>query len=246
MYSLVVVAALGYVAYRFSKRAPGVRKSLWHTHARASGQPTPATRAQLRGEAGEAAVRTELRRVLAGLCGENFYVHDGPVLVRHAPGTPFPTAEIDHLAVTPFGIFVIETKNWSGAIAPGATRDEVSRTGIDGTREVRRSPLAQNRTKVNYLNQKLPAVWPIEGLGVFAASDCALHPDLPLALIHIDDLALWMRQRRHEFNASGRKPVNVRVAWQAIMLNASTDAMELEEHYKRVRVIPQVATGIAV
>lgn len=200
----------------------------------------------IRGEAGEAAVRAELRRVLAGLCGNDFYLHDGAVLVEHAPGTAFPTAEIDHIAVTPFGIFVIETKNWSGQIAPAADADDVVRTGVDGVAEVRRSPLAQNRTKVAFLNRKLPPVWPIEGLGVFAAADCTLHPGLPLPLIHINELALWLRQRRTDFGTARKKPVNVRVAWEAIMLNASISDFDLEEHRKRVRAHPKDHANDAV
>ncbi|WP_183708349.1 nuclease-related domain-containing protein [Paraburkholderia tropica] len=234
MTSLLGVAAIGYFGYRFARRAPRLRRSM---PARAEYQRNapPATRAMIRGEAGEAAVRAELRRVLAGLCGNDFYLHDGAVLVQHAPGTAFPTAEIDHIAVTPFGIFVIETKNWSGQIAPAANADDVVRTGADGVAEVRRSPLAQNRTKVAFLNRKLPPVWPIEGLGVFAAADCTLHPGLPLPLIHINELALWLRLRRSDFGTARKKPVNVRVAWEAIMLNASTCDFEIDEHRKRLR-----------
>ena len=173
--------------------------------------------------------------MLAWLCGANFHLHDGAVLIHHAPGTAFPTAEIDHLAVTPFGIFVIETKNWSGSIAPGSHRDELVRTGTDGASEIRRSPLAQNRTKVAFLNEKLPSVWPLAALGVFASPECSLHPDLPLPLIHISELEHWMRQRRHEFAISGHKPVNVKTAWQAILRHASISESEVVSHRDRVR-----------
>jgi hypothetical protein len=55
--------------------------------------------------------RAQLRSVLTSLRSDNFYVHDGAVLLSHAAGTALPTGEIDHLAVTPFDLFVIETKN---------------------------------------------------------------------------------------------------------------------------------------
>lgn len=245
MTSLLGVAAIGYFGYRLARRAPRRRRSVPAGSPHRHSAP-PATRAMIRGEAGEAAVRAELRRVLAGLCGNDFYLHDGAVLVEHAPGTAFPTAEIDHIAVTPFGIFVIETKNWSGQIAAAANADDVVRTGVDGVAEVRRSPLAQNRTKVAFLNRKLPPVWPIEGLGVFAAADCTLHPGLPLPLIHINELALWLRQRRTDFGTARKKPVNVRVAWEAIMLNASISDFDLEEHRKRVRAHPKDHANDAV
>lgn len=248
MFSILVIAGLGYLGYRVSKRAPHARRGLFsfQTYVPQSEAVTPATRAVVHGEQGEAAVRSELRRVLSALCGENFYLHDGAVLIHHAPGTAFPTAEIDHIAVTPFGIFVIETKNWSGAITPGPSRDEVSRTGIDGVMEARRSPLAQNRTKVDFLIAKLPAIWPIESLGVFASPDCTLDPRLPLPIIHVSELALWMRLRLNDFRESGKKPVNVSGAWEAIMLTASINAFELEEHRKRLRAHPKDRANDAV
>lgn len=243
MYSLLGIATLGYVGYRLARRAPRLRRTLPEG---AQQHDAPATRAMNRGEAGEAAVRTELRRVLTDLCGENFYLHDGAVLVHHAPGSAFPTAEIDHIAVTPFGIFVIETKNWSGVITPAASSDHITRIGADGVAELRRSPLAQNRTKVDFLNRKLPAVWPIEGLGVFASADCRLAPGLPPSLIHIKEIAFWLRLRRHEFSVACNKPVNVRVAWEAIMLNASISETELEDHRKRLRAHPKDRANDAV
>ncbi|MFX1684432.1 nuclease-related domain-containing protein [Paraburkholderia sp. A1BS-2L] len=241
MSGLIVLFALGCLGYWHSTRSSnarlGGRRNSGHL---AQYEPSAqARRAQQRGEAGEAAVLAELRRVLTWLCGANFHLHDGAVLIHHAPGTAFPTAEIDHLVVTSFGIFVIETKNWSGSITPGAHRDELVRTGADGAREIRRSPLAQNRTKVAFLSDKLPCVWPIDGIGVFASPDCNLHPDLPLPLIHISELGHWMRQRRHEFAISGRKPVNVKTAWQAILLNASISESEIVAHRNRVRDKPK-------
>ncbi|WP_321936222.1 nuclease-related domain-containing protein [Paraburkholderia sp. J8-2] len=241
MSSIFAYLAIGFLGWRFIRRSPRNRA----TRVRhLDGSQT--TRAHARGEAGEALTRAELRRVLTSLCGSDFYLHDGAVLLNHAPGTAYPTAEVDHLAVTPFGLFVIETKYWSGFIEPGANFAELVRVTSDGKRESRKSPLAQNRTKVAFLTAKLPKVWTVEGLGVFAAPDCTLHPDLPPTLIHISELSHFLRLRRHEFRLSGRKPVNVSTAWKAIMLNASIDAKELEEHYERVRVNPQVVARNAV
>ncbi|MGF6472624.1 hypothetical protein QFZ89_007875 [Paraburkholderia youngii] len=46
----------------------------------------PATRSQCSGDEGEAAVQTELHAALQWLCGDNFYLHPGPLLLNHAPG----------------------------------------------------------------------------------------------------------------------------------------------------------------
>lgn len=246
MSGLFVLLVLGYLGYRLSRRVSGTRRRMGNRWGQPAQSIPPTTRAQARGEVGEAAVCAELRRVLTWLCGDNFHLHDGAVLLHHAPGTAFPTAEIDHLVVTPFGIFVIETKNWTGAIAPATSHDGIVRTGHNGTPELRRSPLAQNRTKVAFLNDRLPRVWPIEGLAVFSSSACTLHPDLPMAVIHISELAHWMRERRHAFDISGRKPVNVKTAWQAIMLNASIAQNEIDLHRERLRSHSKVLANDAV
>lgn len=67
----------------------------------------------------------------------------------HDVTLPFPggTAQIDHVFVSRFGVFVIETKNWSGWIY-GHARD-THWTQVFPTRKERRwNPLRQNRRHV--------------------------------------------------------------------------------------------------
>jgi hypothetical protein len=247
MSGFIVILILGYIGYRYSKQGARRRARGWRSFrpAYVPSSSTPETRSQRRGEDGEATDHAELRRVLTWLCGDDFHLHEGAVLIEHAPGTAFPTAEIDHLAVTPFGIFVIETKNWIGHIVHGTRNDDLDVIRTDGTRETRRSPLAQNRTKVAFLNEKLPRLWRIEGLGVFASPGCSLDRELSPSLLRVSELAYFMRMRRHEFLRSGQKPVNVESAWGAIMLNASISEEKLNEHRKRIRANPQVSQVIA-
>ncbi|MBU6486219.1 MAG: NERD domain-containing protein [Burkholderiales bacterium] len=200
--------------------------------------PRPVTAAELRGQAGEASVDAELRRVLTALCGDNYHLHPGAILLRHAPGTAFPTAEVDHLAITPFGLFVVETKNWTGVIDRGPAADVLTRVAADGTRETRKSPDAQNRTKVRYLRGVLPGMWPIEGLGVFASPQCVVASNLPLSVIHIGELAHWLRSKKSVFDASGQSPVNVRLAWEAVRAIAQTDTAAIAAHCKNLRENP--------
>jgi hypothetical protein len=114
-------------------------------------------------------------------------VHPTALLLLHAPGTEFPTAEVDHLVVTPFGIFVIETKNWAGTILPGRVADQVVCHLPGGRLEERRSPISQNRSKVSFLRGTLPATWSVQGLGVFSNDAVAYPPTyrLPWSLCAI-------------------------------------------------------------
>ncbi|ABX19238.1 MULTISPECIES: nuclease-related domain-containing protein [Burkholderia cepacia complex] len=176
----------------------------------------PVTRSQASGDAGEARVNAELRRVLAHLCGSDFYVHPTALLLLHAPGTEFPTAEVDHLVVTPFGIFVIETKNWAGTILPGQTADQLVCHLPSGRLEERRSPISQNRAKVAFLRGTLPATWNVQGLGVFSHDACTLSAGLPLALVNLRDLGYWLRTQRDRHAESGNPNINVSAAWDVV------------------------------
>src|SRR5689334_12364012 len=149
MYWFPIAAAVIIYAVRRHKR-----RSIGPTGSR-----VPASRSQRSGEQGEAVVQAELRAALEWLCGDNFYLHPGALLLNHAPGSAFPTAEVDHLAITPFGFFVVETKNWAGRIEPGPDAQSVVRIGVDGHREMRRSPIQQNRSKVAFLRSVLPGSW---------------------------------------------------------------------------------------
>ncbi|MBN3785694.1 NERD domain-containing protein [Burkholderia sp. Ac-20353] len=226
MSTLVILIFVLWCAYRAFRR-PVISKR----------PAVPRTRAETSGDLGEARVLSELRTILPWLCGNDYYVHPCAVLLHHAPGTAFPTAEVDHLVVTPFGIFVIETKNWSGRIAPGADATSLLCHLPDGKLEERRSPLAQNRTKVAFLRAMLPAVWDIHGVGVFSNGACALSPDLPLALIRVNDLAHWMRGKKEQFDQSGKPAINVPAAWDAIqhLCIGMDDDTALADHRQRVR-----------
>ncbi|WP_175891319.1 nuclease-related domain-containing protein [Burkholderia cepacia] len=203
-WTLILVAGAWALAKHYTKAHPRRQSTL------------PITRSQASGDAGEARVLAELRRVLSQLCGNNFYVHPTALLLLHAPGTEFPTAEIDHLVVTPFGIFVIETKNWAAAIAPGSSADTVVCHLPSGKREERRSPISQNRAKVAFLRGTLPAIWNVQGLGVFANDDCTLSPDLPLALVTLRDLGYWLRTQRDRHTNSTNPDINVPAAWGVV------------------------------
>lgn len=227
MTAFVLLLILGFIGYRASRKGNGIFSS-WRL-------PRPQTRAEAAGDAGESVVDAELRRVLTWLCGENFYLHPGPIVLHHAPGTAFPTAEIDHLAVTPFGLFVFETKNWVGHVEPGHDDDSLLRIAPSGAREPRRSPLRQNRSKVAFLRSVMPGMWPVEGFGVFASDQCSLSAALPATLISRSDLAHAMRMQMHRYEAQGLKPVNVRAAWHAVLAVADIDAATIELHRARVR-----------
>ncbi|GGD94093.1 nuclease-related domain-containing protein [Caballeronia grimmiae] len=184
------------------------------------------------GAAGEAAAQAKLRTTLQWLCGDDFYLHEGPLVIEHAPGTAFPTAEIDHLAITPFGIFIFETKNWSGRIAPSSSHGKLTRIAPNGKPEERRSPIEQNRSKVRFLREQLPAIWPVSGAGLFTSPDVVLQPELSTDLLSLDDLPHWLRLRRESFN--GQMSVDIGRTRAAVLTYADTSTDGFVAHKARV------------
>jgi hypothetical protein len=166
------------------------------------------------GELGERLTQAKLRETLNLLCGDDYYLHDGPLILIHAHGSQYPTIEIDHFAVTPFGVFVLETKHWSGKIELSKNYDYLTRA-LDGIVENRKSPLAQNKSKLSFLRTHLPAQWPVAGAGVFTSPEARLSPHLSSDIFVLNDLPQWLRTHRDR-NASGA-PVDITKAVRAIM-----------------------------
>lgn len=230
--SLWIPAAVAFVAWRTIRA-----RSLNQRAGKES--PPPEMRNDRSGDEGEARVQAELLDTLTWLCGRNFYLHCGPLLLNHAPGTEFPTAEVDHLAITPFGIFVFETKNWTGLIKPGPSAEVLIRIGADGEPQARKSPLSQNRSKLAFLRGMLPPVWSVEGAGVFASDSCVLSPELPINIVRRADLRQWLMDRRAQHAASKAIPINIAAASRAIERIATADDAAIGKHRERPRVNPK-------
>jgi hypothetical protein len=228
--SLIVAAGLLYFGWRASRISRRASQKAYR------GSALPPTRAHRSGELGEQCTHAALLEVLPQLCGSDFYLHEGPLIIEHAPGTPFPTAEIDHLAITPFGVFVFETKHWTGRITASESDDRLVRTLFDGTREFRKSPLAQNRSKVAFLKNQLPPFWPVGHAGVFTAENVEIDPILPLNLIKVAGLSQWLRTERQKFGS--KRPVDVRRAKDGVLKYADLTPGSAQRHQERVRVSP--------
>ncbi|WP_246217121.1 nuclease-related domain-containing protein [Paraburkholderia panacisoli] len=128
---------------------------------------------------------------------------DSLILIR-APGSAFPTAGIDHLVITPFGMFVTETKHWAGAVTREESADMLILPAIDGQRLARTSPMKHNAAKVRFLTGLLPPrLWIVEGLGVFSHEAGTVDPTLPAALLERDELYRYLRMCQQRFALTG-------------------------------------------
>lgn len=114
-----------------------------------------------RGAKGERTVSEKLH----GL-GEHYIVLDD-LLIPNAHGD----TQIDHVVVSPFGVFVIETKCWSGWISGGENSDQWKQT-IYQEKYDKPNPIYQNKVHVDAVRSALRQFGDIEAVPIVVIVDC--------------------------------------------------------------------------
>lgn len=102
-------------------------------------------RANILGRWGEKKVST-----LLGLLGSEYRIFND-VLIKNGNWT----SQIDHMVLSPYGIFVIETKNYKGWIYGGADKEQWTQN-IWGHKSSLSNPIRQNRGHIMALKKILP------------------------------------------------------------------------------------------
>jgi hypothetical protein len=157
------------------------------------------------------------------------------VILMHAPGTRFPTTELDLLVVTPFGTFVVTAMRHHGTVLPGPDQETLSVVDIRGETLIRTSPARRQASAIRCLRPLLVQhACPIQGLAVAVDLPCALHPLLPESILEAPELYHWLRLRMIRFNSNGQRNVNVQRAFDAIATRMDSRVEALDEHRARV------------
>lgn len=188
--------------------------------------------AEARGNRGEALVVRELERVCAsgrhGLTLRNLYV-------PHKDGS---TAEIDVLFITRQGLFVFESKNYSGWIF-GNEKDQYWTQTLPGGKNKNTfyNPLKQNQTHAASLREYIGADVPIVPIVVFSG-ECSIKKltltNFDSVVVMISDLAGTVARR---IDASAPKLDNGRVQELYLALEPLTrvDESVKNAHVERIR-----------
>jgi hypothetical protein len=114
--------------------------------------------------------------------------------------TPDGGGDIDHIVLAPNGIFVLETKNWSGKIS--CNLDEWQRTGKPGYSASPSRQVKRNAARIQRLIGEVPVlrglgVW-VEGVVVFANRHAALHLNSPtVPVVKLPQLANYITSHRN-------------------------------------------------
>lgn len=125
------------------------------------------------------------------------------VTVEHAPGTANATTLVHCLAVTSFGVFVVNYYDWRGEVRPGTNEDELLVIDDLGGVTVNTSPLRRAKPAVRHLRSVLSQHdCPVESIALFAEADCRLHPTAPDGVLALSDLHYFLRTRLINFRAT--------------------------------------------
>ncbi|SAK95308.1 NERD domain-containing protein [Caballeronia glebae] len=123
--------------------------------------------------------------------------------LEHAPGTASATTLVHCLAVTPFGVFVVNYYDWRGEVRPGTNEDELLVIDDLGGVTVHTSPLRRAKPAVRHLRSVLSQHdCPVESIAIFAEVDCRLHPTAPDGVLALSDLHYFLRTKLLSFRAT--------------------------------------------
>jgi hypothetical protein len=145
------------------------------------------THPKIKGLIGERRVRKQLRR----LPEENYKVLND-IILRGDKGT----SQVDHLVISPYGIFVIETKNYNGWIHGSEDSEYWTQTFYKYKTRFR-NPIKQNWSHIYTLKENLPEYkgLPYYPVIVFVGKGKLKNLDVTTDVIYID--ALFETIMRH-------------------------------------------------
>ncbi len=168
---------------------------------------------RLKGRLGEASINFWAKRFL----DQNVY-HLIPDIMLP---TPDGTTQIDHVIVSRYGIFVIETKTYKGWIY-GAENEPQWTQVIFRRKERFQNPLRQNYKHTKTLSELtgIPETY-FKSLVVFVG-DCQFKTEMPLNVVHIRDFIKHIRSHQTPIIKDEQVPniVTTIQEWASTVTNA--------------------------
>lgn len=107
--------------------------------------------------------------------------------------TPTGTTQIDHIIVSTFGVFVVETKNYSGWIF-GSEKSSYWTQVIYKNKNKFQNPLRQNYKHIKTLKELTQLPYNIFHSVIVFAGDATFKTDLPRNVIRQHDLQKYLQQ----------------------------------------------------
>ena len=141
------------------------------------------------------------------------------------------TSQIDHVVVSEYGIFVIETKNYQGWIY-GGNYSEYWTQNIFGQKYELRNPILQNQGHIRALKRLLPDVPADSYIPIVAFSRRAT-----LKLSTNEPVVYWSKLRREIRSYKTRRltPEMVQQVYSALLSSHQNSKEKRKEHVKNVK-----------
>lgn len=119
---------------------------------------------------------------------KEYYIFNNLILETETSST-----QIDHIVVSPFGIFVIETKDWSGWIFASSGGKVWTQTFPRGKRYSSQNPLHQNYRHIKILEEYLPFVSNdcFKNIAVFTRNS-EFKTERPSNVFYIDEISAYI------------------------------------------------------
>jgi len=179
---------------------------------------------KFKGSVGESRVA----RKLGKLNDEEFKVFNN-VLLRTGSGL----SQIDHIVISIYGIFVIETKNYSGWIH-GSEYSEYWTQSIYKKKTKFRNPIKQNWAHIFALKEVLSDFTEVayHPVVVFAGSGELKNIHSKTPIIYTHQLLQTLMDKRRAFNLSIEQVINITNRLEDIFIQ---DKQAIKEHVHQVR-----------
>ena len=121
-----------------------------------------------------------------------------------------PVTRVDCVAVTQFGVFVVDSVDWIGIISPTFNDDTLSITEEGGVVTNRSCPVRRLEPAVMFLRALLEDFHcPVEGVAVFHRDDCIVNRSVPPSLVKPDELHHFFRVKLNRFINQRRHFVDI-------------------------------------
>lgn len=173
-----------------------------------------------RGKQGEKVVSDKLH----GLSRKYHVIDD--VLIRNGKYT----SQIDHVVVSPYGIFVVETKNYKGWITGGQFSEEWTQH-LRGQKNGFRNPIKQNYGHIKALEEMLDLDKSVFISVVVFSDRATLKMDIDDGVVNFRNLKMYIKSYTNEKFSDEQV-----IRYTNLIRNADINSKEnKKEHIKNVR-----------
>jgi Nuclease-related domain len=118
--------------------------------------------------------------------------------------------EIDHILLTQFGIFLIETKNYGGRLS--VVKDGV----LCGDGVVRQNPVIQSLSKVQRAKEFIGNDIPVHAIAVFSSDDAVLDTSFQGDMVLVSRLYSRLNEYKSDFESRGKANLDIEELYQSI------------------------------